>query len=80
MQLMFEEYDKKKTQIIAAYMKKIKILENNVEQLLNENREVTPQNKNGKNDDKNIQTAETALSPSLNSKFSLSTPTFYSIY
>lgn len=80
MQLMFEEYDKKKPQIIAEYIKKINILENNVEQLLKENREVTPQNINGKNNDKNIQSAETKLSPSLDSKFSLSFPTFYSIY
>lgn len=80
MQLMFEEYDKKKTQIIAEYIKKIHILENKVEQLLMENREVTPQNKNGGKNDKNIQTAETTLSPSLDSKFSLQIPTFYSIY
>lgn len=77
---MFEEYDKKKTQIIAEYIKKINILENNVEQLLKKNREVIPQNKNGKSNDKNIQTAETLLSPSLDSKFSLLIPTFYSIY
>lgn len=77
MQLMFEEYDKKKPRIIAEYIKKINILEN---KLLKENREVTPQNINRKNNDKNIQTAETTLSPSLDSKFSLSFPTFYSIY
>lgn len=39
---------RKKTQIIAEYIKKINILENNVEQLLKENREVTHQNINGK--------------------------------
>lgn len=37
---------RKKTQIITEYIKKITILENNVEQLLKENREVTPQNNN----------------------------------